>query len=307
MRTQRVALLGVSLLAGCGGAVSGDPDASGAASDGETADVPSTSESDATGSTSGDCRILSGQVTVKGEADLGALQDVCAIEGNLSIDHASVSSVHLPRLEWVSGILGVGYNESLVELDLPVLRAIGDSAVLLDNNALRAVRLPQLETVGDGPSIVWSNDVLAELSLPALGAIGSLDALSNPALSVVELPAMTAGRIVMNSNDALAHMNLPLLTTSTGIGIGASPELSTVTFPSLVTVKNLRLVQNGALRSVNLPVLETVTDALDLYHNPNLATFTAPALATVGGETFDPSAIVICAHQTTVGSSDCLP
>jgi len=307
MWTRGLALLGISLMPACGGAVSGDPDAAGQADSGGHTDAPSASESDATGGTSGDCPILSGEVTVTVEADLDALQDVCAIAGNLSIDHSSVSSVRLPKLEWVSGILGVGYNESLVELDLPVLRAIGDSTYLLDNDALAAVHLPKLETVGDGPSIVWSNGVLAELSLPVLGAIGSLDALSNPALSVVDLPAMTTGRIVMNANGALAHVNLPLLTTSTGIGIEASPELSTVTFPSLVTAKNLRLVHNDALRSVNLPVLETVTEALDLFHNPNLATFTAPALATVGGETFDPTAIVTCAHQTTVGSSDCLP
>jgi hypothetical protein len=306
MRTRGIALLCLSLPTGCGGAVSGDPDASGEGTGPGHTDAASTSGTGATGGASGDCRILNGQVTVQDEADLEELEDVCAIDGHLSIDHSSVSSVHLPKLEWVSGTLGVGYNEALVELDLPVLRAIEDSTYLLDNNALTAVHLPKLETVGDGPSIVWSNEVLTELSLPALGTIGSLDVMSNPALSVVSLPATTTGRIVLYLNGALEQVHLPSLTTSAGLGIEGSPKLSTVIFPSLITAENFRLAHNDALAVVDLPVLKSVTEELHLAYCPNLVTFNVPLLETVGGEAVDPSAVATCSHGPSVGSNRCL-
>jgi hypothetical protein len=243
-------------------------------------------------------RVVDGDVNVQGDAALGPLAGVTAIEGALSIGGAALDLGPLRCLERIAGSLTIS-GASLTSVDgLAALRTVGGRLFVTSNPALVTLGLGRLAAVG---SDVWlQNDgALATVDLGALAAVGSYYgsalAFDNlPKLSRVDLHTLAetppGGALTLSNDGAAAPAPLTLDASSlTAVG-------NTVSF---VSVANLHDVDGlAALRSVGGRLLVTsnaklqnldgfgrvqaVKSDVAIEHDALLASIDLGALAVVG-------------------------
>ncbi len=222
---------------------------------------------------------------LQGDHVLASLDDVRAfcegasgVTGSLTLQVAGT----IDCLCTVGGDLEVR-TEAGVELDLPVLNAVGGAVRLTDNPALQGVQAPVLRSVG---SVSLSrNPSLARLALPALSVVSdpagimvdddglggqlSLDQVEEVAgLRLVGLPRLegfsATGLVTVTGDIVVADVGAESLGFDALGTLLGSLEVSDAT--QLVSVAGLRrLVQlEGSLRLSSLPALEAFDGLYDL-------------------------------------------
>lgn len=109
--------------------------------------------------------------------------------------------------------------------------------------------------------------------------------LNSSGLSVTEL--VTLEEILISANPTIPSISFSTLTNVARVQIFSNPVLDIVSLPQLkaqtgATNKNLEIVNNAALSTVNLSALQSTTQALALNGNPSLATLQLDKLVFVG-------------------------
>lgn len=242
--------------------------------------------------------LKTGDVLVQTLADLQALTGVQCIEGSLTIKNLpevaltgldqlrvitgsfTVSSTKLTSLGGLGGLRAVGgglsvsFNQDLKEVTLPALESVGWLFITI-NARLGALSAPTLGTVG-GALQIGTNDTLTTLDLPSVVTIdGSLDVEANPKLAALTLPSLVTvmGAITIGKqanpprgNAALTLIALPSLARgqdatsfSSVISLALDPMVTRVDFSSLPEVGRFESSGLGALRTLSLGKLRTVS------------------------------------------------
>lgn len=257
-------------------------------------------------------RTITGNVTVKDEAGLSELEDVCVIDGDLRVQRALISRLRLPYLQEVSGLVRIDVNDALTEISLPALTSAGSVGVE-GNYALTQMDLSALVTAkGLGLN---DNPVLATLSLPALvsgSAEGDgLGISSCEALTTLSLPALRSSEaLIVAYNDALVALEVPLLeSVHRELHIHNNSKLPQLAFPKLTSCEGeLRIAFNDVLVDASFPLLEVVGGPFDVGNNPRLERLRFPQLTTVEYPVISGNpALTSCEGLPLQGTGDCPP
>jgi len=226
-------------------------------------------------------RDLVGDVTVETQADVDAIQDVCSIDGDLSLQ-AEVARIELSRLETVTGQVSIAFNSALAELHLPVLETLGEpgdeeSGFLLgEAESLTRVELPALEEVSY--INVFTAPSLTEFDLTSLARTQRI-AFAATGLTELDLPALTEGNIDLNANDDIEMLHVPNW-TSGSLLLWSGGKLTALDCPSLASAGAIELQDAANLTRVSFPVLESMSGTLRVDGLPALEELSFPALTT---------------------------
>ena len=255
--------------------------------------------------------VVTGDVTVREQADLDAYACTEEITGDLIVDPATtVTAIALPSLTTLGGGVRVDSHPTITALSLPNLRGAVQEIYLYNNSALAAVDLGQVQQVASvcviqqnpitalklGPitavgSILSIRDVLdADWGPfgPALTSVGSvLHILDNANVTSVAMPNLTslAGEIVVRDNPELATLDLGDVGAINGqISVSGNPLLANLSLGSPTSVSTVLTISDTLATTLDLQDLTSVGGNLTVRDNANLADpgLTNPAL-TVGG------------------------
>lgn len=293
-------LIGIALLAACGET---SHDGDGGNSDGTgggTTAVGGAGGEFATGGTDGlaggsgsggaapfegPCaRDLVGDVVIPDQAYLDAIQDVCSIDGDLTIE-AEVRRIELPWLKRVTGRVDMRFNSVLTEVAMSALESAGvadddETGVRVgDVQNLTHLSLPALETAQ--LVVVFNAPALTEFDLPSLTRAKSLS-IAAVGLEAFDLPVFAEGTINLNANPTLEALDAPSW-TSGSLVVHDNESLSALTIPSLTSAQTIDLADNDALTSVSFPLLESMSGVLRLGHHSVLDEVLFPALTSTQG------------------------
>lgn len=220
-----------------------------------------------------------GRIALTGDAmlttvDLGML----ATADQLDLQYLALTAVSLPKLTATEQASFYTLSE-LTTVDMPLFATGG--LTLANVPELVDVNVPKLKTPSQ---LVIDNTGLT--TLDDFGAVtsvgpGSFAITSNAALTDASALASSITTTVftnVSSNPELTSIAFPLLTATGDVYFegGAVTQLS---LPALVTTKNLSVSYNTALTSLALPELTTVTGGLAVMFNPALTSVSAPKLA----------------------------
>ena len=278
------------------------------------------------------------------------------VEGDLVLSGPHLTgTIVLPQVESIGKDLLIEYTETLEAVELPALDRVGVRISISDNRALVRVDLPQLKTTS--AVTVRGNLVLETLVLPeareassfivsgnlglrlvsapllepvaseddAPGLTPSVSIQNNPALSELDLPAVTdLLRLTVSDNLSLHDISLPALRRIASLSL-LGGLLQTISLKSLVEVygesifftstidaprltqldlPNLRWatglsVATSSLRSIALPTLESAQELS--FATSTLDRFSAPKLTKLTGETYDDT-VLPRAHEYELGA-----
>jgi hypothetical protein len=195
-----------------------------------------------------------------------------------------------PVFESTDVLLGDAVVASEADLAaLASVRAIQGS-LRIEGTSLALVELPELVSVG-GDLVVWENEELVTLSLPALqhvaGSVSLYDLESLTSLEGLSSLRTVGGDLSVNRMEGLA--SLQGLESLRRVG-GKLYVFHDVGLTSLQGLDNLELVGGAAqlwelyaLTEATLPALHTVGGRLDLFENDLLAYVSMPLLEQLGG------------------------
>ncbi|MEO0605864.1 MAG: hypothetical protein AAF211_30820, partial [Myxococcota bacterium] len=111
-------------------------------------------------------------------------------------------------------------DTALVALSLPQLQTVADEFRVADNLSLTAFEAPLLQSVGD-TFLVDDNPLLAELSFPVFTDVGRLEIAFNDGLTALSMPAVTqAISVDLTRNSLLPTFDLSSLATVGPVGTG---------------------------------------------------------------------------------------
>jgi hypothetical protein len=184
--------------------------------------------------------VFQGTFVIQNQLDVATIAPYCEITGNLTIGAVGLTSVSLPLLQKVGGILGL--HGDLTSVSLP---SLGYSlGVLADAQSLPTLSLPAL-TFADALFITYS-----AISMPALKTLSKL--------SLTQVPSADLSGLVSVSGDvgicaALTTLTVPSLATIGGeLGLGQT-SLATLSMPALTSI-GLGLAAKANAIDFNLPL-----------------------------------------------------
>ena len=172
------------------------------------------------------------------------------------------TGIAFPALTSVSGSVNLSSATALETVDLGAVVTIGGSFSCNGCTALTSLDLGSIESVG--VSVDFDETPLTTVALPALSTCGGdLLLTTMPNLTTLDVPNLevVGGTVTLSICDALV----------------------TADFPVLSTAASLEVTQNGALETIGLDALTTVSDVLSFIENPTLGTLDLPVLTDVGG------------------------
>lgn len=210
--------------------------------------------------------VLQGSFVIHNALDIQAVATYAQITGDLTIDGAGITSVSLPSLCSVGGVILADLNAAeLATVDLPELKYAGGIEIV--NGPLHTVNLGKLVKVADGLGL----DSDGVISLPALESAVDIFLGGHP-----------------------TQVDAPKLTSCEAFGVSCYPTCPAVTINAITALKSLttfggkltayKLTTVGDLLGAgtyDLPVLKSVTGMLHYGSNSGSQSF--PALTSVSG------------------------
>jgi hypothetical protein len=221
-------------------------------------------------------------VVVQTDADLAALTGIECIEGNLSMQGATVTSLApLSALQIVTGALRIENSTPTSTAEMARLWSVGTD---LSIYAFRGsdLSLPALRTVGATLS-VGSSPLVTRVSFSALESVGgTLSVAQNSLLGKVEGSALRqVATIEVTANAVLTSLDLPLLGTIKGGVSSASNALHVQDNPKLEAIRAPRLTSVGGVINVQANNVLATFDVTALTSSSNIAILQCPALQEV--------------------------
>lgn len=231
---------------------------------------------------------LHGDYTVRTPADLAALQRISRIQGSLLINDASITELSLPGLAVVDCTLRLWNNQLLTQVDLPVLRFVGDDLDVTANPALDRLQAGgadhQRLFVGQGV-VVSHNDRLRSLSgLVSVSPRESLLVVGNDALafhpkedSVLVNVDNLMGSLTVTDNNALQALPFSnLFHVGGNVRVSGNPALRSLEGLSPRSI-------GGALVISENEALQAISSLAPVRHLSELRVMGNPALTTLEG------------------------
>ena len=203
--------------------------------------------------------------------DLSLLDGCAQVSGRILVLESDVTELVLPNLRQVDGSFEIWQNNALRIIDLPSLESVqGTDFTIAYNDVLESVHVPEVTTAGEQLRI-YENNRLAVATFTGLQVqAGSLWVIRCASLQTLDLGLLNSvGASADGEGDAI-DLRFEYL-----------PLLSDLPLPLLETVNgSLNISSNDALLEVHLPRLERLNGSLIMYQNNILEEFKAPELVT---------------------------
>jgi hypothetical protein len=258
-----------------------------AAADAIDSSSPDAIEADASGDGGPACDgpVLEGSFVIHNTIDVMSVTPYARITGNLIISAPGLTTVSLPNLCAVDGVLSTDVTSmDLATLDLPALASTGSFAVL--NTPLHTVHLDELRRVARDFNIE-SDDVL---SLPAFESAAAIYIWNSTHVDMPELTTVGDSVGPGNLNVALSSTNPTTDATAAANKLLSAGQVTvtgtTLTAHALTTVSALFV---NPASGVDVPALKSITG--QMWYKSGLGSGAFAALSTIGGDvTIDSSA-----------------
>lgn len=243
------------------------------------------------------------------------------VSGQLVVDSTGLTTVRLPRLGSVGGMVlpttvtefqapalhtvnreAVFGGTSLEHLSLPALERVGQ-LIVVESTALKTVELPKLSSgstvvLAALPAVesielpalalvgvelvITSNDLLESVSLPALSQASKLTVAGLPALTDLSMPAFAATGDATFTALALTELSLPALASANELTVESMSDLTSLSLPVLSDAWGLALNRLSLLAVISLPAL-TSAEWVEINDNDALTELSLPLLTGVEG------------------------
>jgi hypothetical protein len=257
-----------------------------------TGGMATSSSSSGTGGTGGMApactNVFQGSFTIQNTIDIATISPYCEITGDLTIKAAGVTSISLPLLQKVDGMIEAPTIPDLVSISLPAL--ISASRIRLQGQfgALSTVQMPALTAVA--MSVEVTGGPVSVVDMTAFQS-GDVTIVGNNATNVnVSLPHMISGSVIIQTSGSVSVPSLahPSLVNVTGSSIDMS-SLATAdiidahtptagfSFPMLTSVSQTAWFWTAG--PVSAPSLVSVGQSL-LLQGPSGVSL--PSLTTIG-------------------------
>ena len=153
----------------------------------------------------------------------------------------SLALLQLPRLQYTSGNVEIGFTTMLSVLELPALTYVGAYFYVKSNVAMTTVSAPALTMVSQ-LLYIEENAAMTTLNFPLLQTVGTLLHVGNlPSLTSFQFQHLTqlGGIIEVKLNAALTMCALPVLTYITQAAIFYdNTALTAILVPALIKIAN---------------------------------------------------------------------
>ena len=263
---------------------------------------------------------VTGDKTLKNQAQVDALEGVSTITGNLILKPKN-SDLDLSPLYLLTNVGGklelennslqttlsgfeclttigssfrIYYNPNLSSMsNFPLLASVGNDFRIFNNNNLSNIPdFPLLASVGNDFRIIDNNNLSSIPDFPILGSVGNdFRIINNDNLSSIpNFPILDSvgNNFIIASNASISNIsNFPILfSVGNTFYIGHNPNLSNIpNFPFLASVgNNFNISGNDNISNIpNFPFLVSVGNTLEFIGNDNLSSIAGfPLLANIG-------------------------
>ncbi len=197
---------------------------------------------------------LLGSVVIHNSVDVNSLANFCAVTGDITIDAPGMTSIALPTIVAIGGVLSSTAAPDLTSLSLSALVTAG--GISLSNVPTATV------------------PVLSSLSVPKLATIGTLLLSGVATLPSATFPAMTTSTTFVYVGDATVAATFPALTTAAAVAVKGT---ALVTFDVLANATEFE-VEFAATTAVAIPNLASTTTLILGGGSSGTSTFSAPKL-----------------------------
>jgi hypothetical protein len=250
--------------------------------------------------------VCEGDVIITSSAEMPAFiaRGCTTVTGTLIITGTDLTEVSLPGLVSAGG-LEISSNPQLARVSLPTLAAVPNNALhpycsrtpvnstglaVYDNPSLTTVEVPSLREAG---SIYLGALPVVTLDMPALTKVESFVAENNPALTSLNLPALSAA----TGRSGSFFCYGVLWVWQGGLGIQGNPALGSLHLPSLANAEEAAVINNGSLTHLALPSLRQCATAFTVVDNGSLRQCEAEAI--LAQLTATPATVTISGNDTT--------
>ena len=215
----------------------------------------------------------------------------------------SVPKVSFPRLTWSDSVIMVVQNIGVKSFEFPVLNvALG--LLFGQNVGMEGLSFPKLtitqfiQLTGEETATFVSFPVLVSVEgnveidelislqsirFPALATVENLRVIDCPAITLVQLPALTYASLGLGfDNSSCTQILLPeLASTSSSVFIAMLPNLQSLAFPKLQQAGNIQIYDsNVASGVIDFPALTRLTEgsSSSTFQNLNCTQILLPSL-----------------------------
>ena len=227
--------------------------------------------------------LCKGDVRLKTEADVRAIQHCTKIEGNLFVNFSYNGAIKLPELIEITGKFEAHKVDGLTAVELPILKSIGDICIRACKNYKGPISLPGLVEVNGG-FYASRVDGLTAVELPILKSIGGCFYIGDCQnyKGPISLPGLVEvnGDFFASRVDGLTAVELPILKSIGGyFCIAACKDLQTIAFPFLQTIdEKCEISKNSNLKKIEMSDLTTISGTCIIYRNKELAEIYMPKI-----------------------------
>lgn len=208
--------------------------------------------------------------------NLGKLDCLTSVGGNLIADLPLVPAIRLANLERVGGTASISASQA-TSFFMPSLTTVGGDLRIVDHHS-ETINLGLLERVG-GSMEIYGEDLL-DVNAPSLSGAGGLN-LTFPGDATLNFPALTSldENLYVTDYSAGAAFTLDFSTLSeVGGTISLSVDADALTLPALLTAGSIYVTDLGSNNmTVSFPLLDTLDDASLTY----IGKFSAPKLTSL--------------------------
>jgi hypothetical protein len=250
--------------------------------------------------------VCEGDVIITSSAEMPAFiaRGCTTVTGTLIITGTDLTEVSLPGLVSAGG-LEISSNPQLARVSLPTLATVPNNALhpwcsrtpvnstglaVYDNPSLTTVEVPSLREAG---SIYLGALPVVTLDMPALTKVESFVAENNPALTSLNLPALSAA--TGRSGSFFCYGVLWIW--QGGLGIQGNPALGSLLLPSMANAEEAAVINNGSLTHLALPSLRQCATAFTVVDNGSLRQCEAEVI--LAQLTATPATVTISGNDTT--------
>jgi hypothetical protein len=214
-------------------------------------------------------------------------------------ENSALTSIDFPVLDNLKkGSLVIQANPALIQVNFNAVGKL-DSLNLYNNSALATLNLPQVTEVVN--LVIGNNPSLATLNMAAIAKVNSFDLYNfavpaiafpqlqittglnislGPLLTTLDLPLVTNCSFVCSSCPLLTTLNMPGFVAGSFAVYGSG--LTSVALPTLTDCRNLNIMDNLHLTSVNFSNVQTFSGTIMIINNPVLTNLVFPTVIAMG-------------------------
>ncbi|HOG42930.1 MAG TPA: hypothetical protein PK560_02480 [bacterium] len=198
------------------------------------------------------------------------------------VDGRLVKSFSLPKLK-SSGFFQLAYNTDLEEIFLPLLESSEDGFSVIYNNSLKSLNAENINNTKY--ILIKNNNFLESINFSDITKVDDLSVADNGSMQSISFPLLEeiAEDFLIKNNPLVEPFSFPELKKIGGkLNINDNYSIEIFFLPLLESVTDMA-VYTETIKTINLPLLKTICNDIQITNNSSLEMVKLPKLETIGG------------------------